>query len=334
MKTRRSIAAFAALGVGCVLVGAACAARMQGAGRRKAGPSPTLGLCASLEGRRVFPADDAWNRDISRMPVDPHSDRLVASIGADRPLHPDFGTFYDGRAIGIPYIVISGEQAKNYAQVTFEYADESDPGPYPIPPDAPIEGGPKSDGDRHVLVVDRDNWKLYELFSAHPEGSGASRRWKAGSGAIFDLSSNKERPAGWTSADAAGLPVFPGLVRYDEVVERKEMTHAVRFTCVNSRHAYVAPARHFASSKQAEDLPPMGMRVRLKASVDISGYPECAQVILRALKKYGMILADNGSNWYISGAPDPRWNDEEIGTLKRLKGRDFDVVEMGPMVTR
>jgi hypothetical protein len=179
------------------------------------------------------------------------------------------------------------------------------------------------------LVIDRDNWLLYELFSAYPDGEG----WRAGSGAIFDLASNALRPAGWTSADAAGLPIFPGLVRFDEVVEREEIRHAVRFTARRTRRGYIAPARHFASSDTSSTRPPMGMRVRLRAGVDISGYPSSARVVLQALKTYGMILADNGGNWFISGAPDPRWDDAELNTLKRLRGRDFEVVTMGPVTT-
>ena len=196
--------------------------------------------------------------------------------------------------------------------------------------DAPVEGGPNGAGDRHVIVIDRDNWKLYELYRAFPDGAG----WNAESGAVFDLNSNALRPAGWTSADAAGLPIFPGLVRYDEVFGRREITHALRFTASRTRRAYVAPARHFASSNTDSNLPPMGMRVRLKASVDIAGYSPAMQVILRALKKYGMILADNGSNWYVSGAPDARWNDSELNTLKSLKGSDFEVLKMGTIVTQ
>jgi hypothetical protein len=284
--------------------------------------SPTLGT------KRVFPADNPWNQDISRMPVDPDSEALIASIGRAKSLHPDFGTMYNGVPNGIPYTVVPGTQPR--VPIHFDYADESDPGPYPIPPDAPIEGGPTGMGDRHVLVIDRDHWKLYELFSAHRAGAG----WRAGSGAIFDLNSNSERPAGWTSADAAGLPLFPGLARYEEVCERKAITHALRFTIVNSRHAYIAPARHYASSKTAPNLPPMGMRVRLKADYDISGFPPSARVILTALKKYGMIVADNGSDWFVSGAPDPRWNLDELETLKRVKGGDFEVVKMGEVVTR
>jgi hypothetical protein len=282
-------------------------------------PPVALGVGASLGGRRPFPPDSPWNLDISRAPLDPNSDRLVASIGPDAPLHPDFGTKY-----GIPYVVVPGTQPK--APVRFEYADESDPGPYPIPPDPPIEGGPDSTGDRHILIIDRDHWMLYELFAAYPEAGGQC--WRAGSGAIFDLSSNRLRPAGWTSADAAGLPVFPGLVRYDEVVERKAVEHAVRFTCRRTRRAYVAPARHFASRSRDPGLPPMGMRVRLKRDYDIRRFPPAVQIILAGLKKYGMILADNGGDWFVTGAPDPRWDDDDLHALKRVKGRDLEVVRM------
>jgi hypothetical protein len=256
--------------------------------------------------------------------VDPNSDALIASIGLKKSLHPDFGTRY-----GIPYVVVAGTQAK--VPVSFEYADESDKGPYPIPPDAPIEGGAKAKGDRHVLVIDRDHWVLYELFSARAVDGG--KAWRAGSGAIFDLTKNTARPAGWTSADAAGLPVFAGLARYDEVVERKEIAHALRFTVAKSRRAYVAPARHWASRSDDVTLPPMGMRVRLKAGYDISPFPPSARVILNALKRYGMIVADNGGDWFISGAPDPRWNDGELETLKRVKGVDLEVVEMRETTT-
>ena len=286
-----------------------------------------LGPGASLQGRRPFPPDNPWNRDISRQPVDPNSDTLIASIGLDRNLHPDFGTVWQGAPNGIPYVVVPGTQPR--VPVRFEYADESDPGPYPIPPDAPIEGGPNSKGDRHILVIDRDAWKLYELFSSYPEGKG----WRAGSGAIFDLRSNKLRPAGWTSADAAGLPIFPGLVRYDEVVEEKAIRHALRFTCRRTRRAYVPPATHFASRSSDPNLPPMGMRVRLKAGYDLSKFPPTARVVLQALKTYGMLLADNGGDWFISGAPDPRWDNEALTTLKRVKGRDLEVVRMNGLVT-
>ena len=201
-----------------------------------------------------------------------------------------------------------------------------------MPANAPIEGGPTSNGDRHVLVIDRDNWKLYELGRAFPINGGVS--WNVDCGAIFDLNSNALRPAGWTSADAAGLPIFPGLVRYDEVIEQSLIAHALRFTVNNSRRAYVAPARHFASSSTNANLPPMGMRVRLRASVNISGFSPAMQVILRAMKQYGMIVADNGSNWYFSGAPDPRWNDSELHTLSAIKGSDFEVVQMGTVVMK
>jgi hypothetical protein len=283
---------------------------------------------AGLHGRRPFPDDNPWNRRIDAEPVDPNSETLINSIGREKPLRADFGANWQGRPFGIPYVVVGGDTPK--VPVTFQYADESDPGPYPIPADAPIEGGPKSRGDRHILVVDRDRWRLYELFSAYPDGGG----YRAGSGAIFDLGSNKPRPAGWTSADAAGLPIFPGLVRYDEVAERKEIRHALRFTVSRSRRAYVAPARHFASRSEDPALPPMGMRVRLRKDFDAGAFPPRARVILTALQRYGMFLADNGSDWYLSGAPDPRWNDDELQTLKRVRGADLEVVRMGSLTTR
>jgi hypothetical protein len=295
------------------------------------GPVPDLGVGASLRGRRVLPADNPWNQDISAEPVDANSANLIASIGLDTGLHPDFGTVWNGAPIGIPYVVVNGSQARVPINFT-DYGDESDAGPYPVPPNAPIEGGPNSTGDRHVIVIDRDNWKLYELFYSFPVGGGAS--WNAAGGAVFDLNSNQLRPAGWTSADAAGLPIFPGLVRYDEVFEQGVITHALRFTAQQTRRAYVYPARHFASSNTNPNLPPMGMRVRLKASFDITGFPPAVQVILRGMKKYGMILADNGSNWYVSGAPDSRWSDDELRHLRRVKGSDFEVVRMGTIVDR
>jgi hypothetical protein len=282
----------------------------------------------ALPDRSVFPADNPWNLDVSGAPVDPNSDNLIASCGANRELHPDFGTSYDGAPWGIPFITVSGSQPR--VPVAFDYDDESDAGPYPIPRGAPIEGGSGSGGDRHVLVVDVDAWVLYELFSAYPEDGGDS--WSAGSGAIFDLSSNDLRPEGWTSADAAGLPIFPGLVRYDEAVLSGAITHALRFTCPETRRAYVPPARHFASSSTDPDLPPMGMRVRLKAGVDISGFPAEVQVILSAMKTYGMLLADNGGGFFVSGAPDPRWNDENINSMKQIRGSDFEVVRMDGLV--
>jgi|SRR5579859_5440948 len=283
-----------------------------------------LGPGASLAGLRFFPVDNPWNQDISASPIDPNSAALIASIGLDRGLHPDFGTVYDGVPNGIPYTVVDGSQPK--VPVSFEYADESDVGPYPLPPDVPIEGGVSSTGDRHVLVVDRDAGLLYELYAAYPDSSGVS--WRAGSGAIFDLSSNDLRPAGWTSADAAGLPILPGLVRYDEVVEQGAILHALRFTTRRTQRAYIPPARHLASRLTDPNLPPMGMRVRLRASFDVGSFPVSVQVILTALKTYGMFVADNGSDWYISGAPDPRWSDDELAAIRRVMGRDFEVVQM------
>lgn len=301
-------------------------------GDAPAGPNaprgPGLGPGASLEGRRPFPDDNPWNTDISGAPVDPNSAALIASCGI-RNLHPDFGTTWNGVPNGIPYIVVDGAQPR--VPVTFQYASESDPGPYPVPADAPIEGGPGSSGDRHVIVVDRDEWRLYELYAAYPHDGGT--RWTAGSGAIFDLNSNALRPAGWTSADAAGLPIFPGLVRYDEVVELGEIRHALRFTCPVTRRAYVPPATHWASSRSEPDLPPMGMRVRLRADFDLSTFPDEVRVILTALKRYGMFLADNGSGWYISGAPDPRWNDHALATLRTVPSTAFEVIRMDGIVT-
>jgi hypothetical protein len=292
---------------------------------------PDLGANASLNGVRPFPADNPWNRDVSRDPVDPASEVLIAACGgASTGLHADFGTVWEGAPNGIPYVVVQGTQGR--VPVSFDYAGESDPGPYPLPASAPVEGGPNGSGDRHVLVIDRDNWKLYELYDARPQNGGSS--WTAGSGAVFDLASNALRPAGWTSADAAGLPIFPGLVRYDEVVQQKAIRHALRFTCPATRRGYVSPARHFASSRTDPSLPPMGMRVRLRASFDVSPYPASVQVILRAMKTYGMLLADNGSAWYVSGAPDPRWSDEELGGLRAVHASDFEVVLMGPVTTQ
>jgi hypothetical protein len=290
---------------------------------------PGLGPNAGLSGRRPFPDDNPWNLPVDQAPIDPNSDSLIASIGLTAGLHPDFGASYNGGPFGIPYIVVDSTVPD--VRVTFDYADESDSGPYPIPPDAPVEGGADSRGDRHVLVVDRDHWKLSELLAAYPVSR--SLDWQAGSGAVFDLSSNALRPAGWTSADAAGLPIFPGLVRYDEVVEQGLIRHALRFTIRHTRRGYVSPARHWASLDTNPMLPPMGMRVRLKGNFDLSGFPPSARVILQALKTYGMMVADNGGDWFISGAPDPRWNDDELNTLKQVLGSNFEVVRMGPVIT-
>lgn len=292
--------------------------------------TPDLGPGASLHGKQVLPADNPWNQDISTLPVDPNSATILATIGLTTRLHPDFGSGknWTGVPFGIPYIVVSGTQSR--VPIAFDYDDESDPGPYPIPRNAPIEGGSDADGDRHVLVIDRDNWKLYETFYSFPQSNGS---WLAGSGAVFNLSSNVLRPMFWTSADAAGLPIFPGLVRYDEVVERGVINHALRFTVSRTRRAFVAPARHIASSLTDPKYPPMGMRVRLKANYDISTFPPQARVVLTALKKYGMFVADNGSNWYLSGAPDARWDDDQLDMLKKVPGSAFEVVKMGDIIT-
>lgn len=288
-----------------------------------------FGKSPSLKGRRVFPADNPWNTDVAAMPVDPQSETLLAAIGLDAPLHPDFGPPSHGVPSGIPYILVPGSQPRTVMR--FDYPAESDRGQYPIPANAPIEGGANTkSGDRHILVIDRDNWKLYELYRARKENG----QWHAASGAIFDLKSNALRPAGWTSADAAGLPVFPGLVRYDEAVERNHLPHALRFTARRTQHGYVLPARHYASRLRDPQLPPMGMRVRLKGNYDISRFPASARAILTALKKYGMFLADNGGNWFLSGAPDDRWDNEVLQTVRRIKGRDFEVVQMGHVVTQ
>jgi hypothetical protein len=274
-------------------------------------PSRATVLLA-VAGCPVFPATNAWNQRVDRAPVHPNSAAIVRSIGLDRPFHPDFGTRY-----GIPFRVVPRTQRR--VPVSFEYASESDRGPYPIPPDAPVEGG----SDRHVLVVQRGTCRLYELFAAQRLDGG--RRWRAGSGAIFDLRSNRLRPRGWTSADAAGLPILPGLARYDEV-RRGVIRHALRFTAPRTRRAFVFPARHFASSLTDPDLPAMGQRLRLRASVDPRRFGRQARVVVRALQRYGMLLADNGSPWFVTGAPHPRWDDEDLDTLKRLRGSDFEVV--------
>jgi hypothetical protein len=268
---------------------------------------------------QVFPSDNPWNTDISGEETDPNSDVLIAGIGNDVHLHPDFGTTWQGSAIGIPFNVV-GENQPN-VNVSFHYNGESDPGPYPIPRNALIEDG----SDRHVLVVDTFNQKLYELYNATKNTDGS---WRAGSGAVFDLTSNALRPDTWTSADAAGLPIFPGLVRYEEVVTKGEINHALRFTVERTRNAFVHPATHGASDSYSQNYPPMGMRVRLKAGFDISGFSPNIQVILKCLKKYGMFVADNGSNWYISGEHNMKWDDEELGELKTIAGSNFEVVKM------
>jgi len=294
-------------------------------------PAIKTGPNADLGGMRLLPPDDEWNRDVSKDQVDPLSDAIIASIGRDKGLHEDFGIVWKGQPGGIPYYVVGRDQPGVPIQFG-EGREESDPGPYPIPADVMIEGGPAANGDRHVLVLDKDNGKLYELFSAYPVDGGKS--WKAYSGAVFDLRSPKPRPQGWTSADAAGLPILPGLARYDEIGGAKKLTHALRFTVTKSRRAYVAPATHFASPHRDENLPPMGMRVRLKADYDLSRFTGSARVILEGLKTYGMIVADNGGDWYISGAPDARWVHDELVQIRKVKGRDLEVLKMGPLTTR
>ena len=265
----------------------------------------------------IFPANNPWNERVDTLPVAANSAQLIASIGLDTGLHPDFGSgLYDGTPIGIPFDVVSKSTPRSH--VSFDYSDESDHVAYPIPKNVHIEGG----SDHHAILVDRSSCRLYELFALQRTSTG----WHAGSGATWNLRSNHLRPAGWTSADAAGLPIFPGLARYDEVA-RGVIDHALRFTAERTRSAYVYPARHDASSSGDPSLPPMGLRVRLKASIDISGFPRQARIVLQALKTYGMILADNGSSWYITGAPSPGWSNDDLHTLGRITGSDFEVVD-------
>jgi len=298
----------AALGAALVVVAAGAAAPA----------SPTLGGCA------VFPSTSSWNERVDTLPVAPDSAALIASIGLDSHVHADFGSgLWDGSRIGIPYVVVHGKTTPK-SRVSFDYADESDKGPYPIPANVPIEGQPaNTDGDRHALILDRDSCRLYELYALHRQGSG----WAAGSGAIWNLRSNALRPAGWTSADAAGLPILPGLARWDGDASTGTINHALRFTADRTRKAYVWPARHYASSDSSASLPPMGLRVRLKASVNISKLPPQARIVATAMKRYGMILADNGSSWYVSGAPSPRWSNDQLHALGQLTGADFEVVD-------
>ena len=274
-----------------------------------------------VAGCPIFPADNPWNQPVEGFPVHTNSENYVKNIGY-APLHPDFGSNLN---YGIPFVVVGGEQPR--VPLSFTYWDECDPGPYPIPEDPPIEGGESSTGDRHVLVLDSTNCMLYETFSTYYEGPG----WRAGSGAVFELGSNALRPDTWTSSDAAGLPILPGLVRYEEVAAG-EVNHAIRFTVEESQRAYVYPATHFASSSYDTDRPPMGLRVRLKASYDLSSFSGQALVIARALKKYGMIVADNGGDWFFTGASDTRWNDGELNQLKRISGNYFEVVDASAMV--
>jgi hypothetical protein len=271
----------------------------------------------------ILPKSNAWNGRDDKLPVAAGSDALIRSIGTAAGVHADFGSgLWDGEPIGIPFDVVS--KATPRAQVSFEYADESDHVGYPIPRRVHIEGG----SDHHALLVDKSSCRLYELGGLERSGG----RWHAWAGAVWSLRSNRLRPAGWTSADAAGLPIFPGLARWDEA-KRGVIDHALRFTAVRTRRAYVWPARHYASSSSDPSLPPMGLRVRLKASFDVRRFPRQARIVLVALKRYGMILADNGSDWYISGAPSPGWSNGQLHTLGRVKGSAFEVVDASSLRT-
>lgn len=273
----------------------------------------------SIAGCPVFPEDNIWNRPVDRLPVHPLSAAYVKSIGGTKKLKADFGSgLWNGGPIGIPFTL----ETERPVRIQFEYADESDPGPYPLPANPPIEGGPNSRGDRHILVLDSKTCRLYELYAAYRTGAA----WKAGSGAVFDLKSNSLRPRGWTSADAAELPILPGLVRYEEV-KAGRIEHALRFTARLTQKAFVWPARHYASRRTDRNLPPMGMRFRLKPSVSLNGFSPDTRVILQALKTYGMILADNGSDWFISGAPHEKWNNDVLRELSRISGDQFEAVD-------
>jgi hypothetical protein len=290
----------------------------------------SLGIGASLNGFVPFPADNLWNQNVASLPVDPNSDAYINFIGTTTPLHPDFGSgYYAGQSIGIPYIVVSGQPP---VKIDFtKYGDESDPGPMPIPQNAPIEGYPKpGNGDRHVLVLDRDNCWLYELYYSHSLKNGD---WNAGSGAVWDLLNNEQRPYTWTSADAAGLPVFPGLARYDEVADGA-IQHALRFTLQYSQAAFTPPASHWAANSTSPYAAPMGMRLRLKSSFDIEGFPPQSTIILTALQQYGMIMADNGSSMFITGDPDNRWDNNDLAALKTVPASAFEVVLMSPIYTQ
>jgi hypothetical protein len=272
---------------------------------------------------KIFPRSSQWNQRVDKLPLLSNSSAMVAAVGAPRSSHADFGSgINDGGPIGIPYTTVSKRQKRIRVNFT-DYGDESNKGPYPIPARAPVEGGRGSDGDRHVIVVDRSRCRLYELSSAYPTAGGG---WKAGSGAIWNLRSNRLRHAGWTSADAAGLPILPGLARYDEV-RRGMIDHALRITVPRTRNAYIYPARHVASSDSDPNLPAMGQRARLKRSVNVESFPRQTRVVLRALQRYGALVADNGAAWYVSGAPDRRWNNDDLHSFGRLNGSDFEFVD-------
>jgi hypothetical protein len=288
---------------------------------------PASGAAPAIAGCPLLPADNIWNAPVDSLPLAANSKAYIDTIGRTITLHPDFGSgTWNGGPIGIPFNVVAADQPM--ATVSFLYADESDPGPYPIPAAPLIEGGPAGDGDRHILIVDRDACILYELYDAWP---GTATSWSAGSGAIFDLDANTLRPDGWTSADAAGLPILPGLVRYEEVAAGA-INHALRFTASRTRNTHLWPARHHASSLAGTQYPPMGQRFRLKAGVDLFGFSPEVKVIARAMQKYGLILADNGSDWYISGVPDERWDNDILRELDRLSGNDFEAVDLSGLM--
>jgi hypothetical protein len=285
----------------------------------------TTGQLASLGGFLPFSSDSLWNTDISAAAVDPNSASIISNyIGNSTNMHPDFGT---DPTYGIPFVVVNGTQ--NLVNINLgAYSDESDPGPMPVPANAPVEGGSSSTGDRHVLVLNNGNCFLYELYSASPNSDGS---WNADSTAVWDLLGNEQRPYTWTSADAAGLPIFPGLVRYDEAAAGN-IQHAFRFTLPHTRPAFTPPASHWAGNTSDVNAPPMGMRLRLKASYNISGFSTQMQAILGAMKKYGLILADNGSALYVTGASDPRWG-SDLDTLKTVPATAFEVIQINPIYT-
>jgi hypothetical protein len=288
-----------------------------------------IGQGASLNGFVPFAASNLWNQDVSAAPVDPNSTAIINYIGPTTALHPDFGAgLYNGSIMGIPYVVVGAGQALVNINFT-AYGAESDPGPMPIPANAPIEGDPSPSGDQHVLVIDQNQCWIYELYLASPAGGGA---WNAGSASVWDMLTNEQRPYSWTSADAAGLPIFPGLLRYDEVAAGS-IRHAIRFTLQHTRAAFTPPASHWAANSSDPSAAPMGMRMRLKSSFDISAFSQTNQVILQALKKYGIILADNGSSMYLTGAPDDRWDNNDLHNLSTLKASDFEVIAMNPIYT-
>jgi hypothetical protein len=299
-------------GVLAAVPAAASGAAQESRAATAKGGGPTIGGCP------VFPADNIWNTRVDKMKVDAHSSAYVTKIGADKPLHPDFGS---DPSYGIPFNLVRANQKR--VKITFDYRDDSDLGNYPIPPNVKIEGG----DDKHILLVDTDRCELFEIFAASPQPDGS---WKAAAGIEMDLTSNQLRQDGLTSADAAGLPILPGLVRYDEVAAG-EIRHALRFTAQQTQRAYVWPARHFASPHTEADFPPMGQRFRLKADVDISKYSKTNQVILTALKHYGMMLSDNGGPWFVTGAPDSRWNSDDLHQLTGIKGSDFEAVDVSDL---